>query len=374
MRKTALSLVAGLYKLFYIFLIFVIVVASLEITLRLFDRFDILNLDSRKEWFHLGGKEKLVLVCYPSNPDGYFNVDLTGAAVRKRYGINDNSWKRSPFCIEEKYSSLNYREREVSPRSDKPRIIFLGDSFSLGEGVKIEDRFSEVLAGNLAGRFEIYNFSTCGAGITEVYEKQFRDALACSAGVVIYCYNLNDPILSGEIAGRQKYINDLMNIRYYNSSLNKFFDNKKGIGLIMNSKIIFVLRRLMIDGLITRQTIAWYKDMYGADNPGWNDTKEMLLKMRDECKGRGVYFAMAVFPIFYDFNHYPFIGLHQKIVGFCRQNGIEVLDMLPFFRSLDYRKYIVHPLDYHPNNRAHALMAEKLGAFISEKMDRPRAN
>jgi hypothetical protein len=372
MRRAALFSV--LYRLFYVCLVSVIIIVSLEIILRIFDRFDILNLNSRKEWLHLGGKEKIVLVCYPSNPDGYFNVILRDGAVRMRYGINDNSWKKSPFCIEEKYNSLDYREREVSPRSDKPRIIFLGDSFSLGEGVKIEDRFSEVLGNKMAGRFEIYNFSTCGAGISEVYEKQFRDALAYSAGAVIYCYNLGDPVLSGEISGRQKYINDLMNIRYYNSSLNKFFNNKKGGGFILNSKIIFVLRRLMIDNLITMETIAWYKDMYGADNPGWNGTKEMLLEMRDECRKRGVYFAIAVLPVFYDFNRYPFTGLHQKVAGFCRQNGIEVLDMLPFFRSLDYRKYIVHPLDYHPNNRAHALMAEKLGDFISEKMDRPRAN
>ncbi len=375
----------GFRKSSCIILAVIAIVVSLEFILFVLDKNNILNFKAKKTWLLSSLPHKSILVCYPTNPRRYFNIDLRNNATRIKYGIKEDECRDSPFCAEENYNSLDYREREIAGKKDKPRFIFLGDSFTSGEGVKLNDRFSDMLKTRYwSGNFEVYNFGATGAGINEVYSRLFKDALASFADIIVYCYNLNDPILIGEIAQRQKYINDLMNIRYYNTDLYKFFEEKihsaasrfmskfyrLESGLLLNSKIAFVSRYVFFNRRIARETVSWYKDMYTPHNKGWDITKELILKMRDESNANNIFFAVVILPIFYNFENYPFIGAHAQIEEFCRQNHIPVLDTFSAFKSSDYRKCIAHPLDYHPNENAHAMLAMSINEFIENNIKR----
>src|SRR5713101_525996 len=89
-----------------------------------------------------GPRERVFLDCYPSNPRGYFDIDLRAPAVRRRYealgvaGIEAVA-VRAPFAVEFRYNSLFFREREIGPKpAGAIRVVLLGDSFTEGQGVK----------------------------------------------------------------------------------------------------------------------------------------------------------------------------------------------------------------------------------------------
>jgi hypothetical protein len=375
-----LAVFFGLRKVFAGIIIVFIILVSLEFVLVSLDKQNLLNFDGRKNWLRGSKLPNRVLVCYPSNPEGYFDINLRDITMRNRYGIEGDLWQWSPYCVEEIRNSLGYREREITEKSIRPRVIFLGDSFTLGEGVRSTDRFSDILRTQYWQKgFEVYNFASTGAGVAEVYQRLFKDALNYSADIVLYCFTLNDPILTGNLSHKQLYINDLMNVRYYNSDLYKFFDAKireNGTPVFIyrfykmekyiafNSKVFFVLRQAFFDRLITRETISWYREMYTAKNPGWEMTKDLIVKMQGEAQKRGAFFAVVILPIFYNFQHYPFQEAHKEIRDFCNQNRIDVLDTLDSFRGVDYRKCMAHPLDYHPSRYAHAILAASISSFI----------
>ena len=367
----------GWRKLLYIFVVFFIACILLEVVLRSLDHNGLLTLTAKQNT--LGQ-----IVCYPSNPRGYFNIDLRDPKERKKYGVKGDIWKETPFCIENKVSSLGYRERELEFQSDKPKVVFLGDSFTAGMGVKEEDRFTNLLAKEYwLNKLEVYNLGLNGAEVKGIYEIPFVDALIMSPDIIVYCFSLNDPILGNKLSGKQKYINDLMNIRYYHSDLFNFFNLmiahyrhspylknffEKEKELVLNSRLLFIGRHIFFDRLITNQTIEWYKLIYSQDNTGWQTTKQIILNMKEKCRKSNTFFALVVLPIFYDFSNYPFVDIHQEIVKFCQENHIPVLDTLDCFLSTNYKDYIVHPLDYHPNSAAHEKIAEKINLFLEKKI------
>src|SRR5580704_1864296 len=64
----------------------------------------------------------------------------------------------------------------VRPRGDRPRILFLGDSFTAGDGCDNEDRFAEQVGQLLEA--EVFNYAVAGTGTDQqllIYEKFARD-------------------------------------------------------------------------------------------------------------------------------------------------------------------------------------------------------
>jgi hypothetical protein len=66
-----------------------------------------------------------------------------------------------------KNNSVGFRDRNHG-KKEKPRIVFLGDSFVWGYGVEQEERFTEKLQQLLPG-YEIFNFGVSGYGSDQEY-------------------------------------------------------------------------------------------------------------------------------------------------------------------------------------------------------------
>ncbi|MBU1998163.1 MAG: hypothetical protein KKE64_01560 [Candidatus Omnitrophica bacterium] len=94
-------------------LVGVIIYIILELSLLLLSRGQAINLNSSKVWFHFNAQPKKVLVCYPTNPQGYFNVDLREPSVREKYGLDSSQCVKNPYCIEEVYNRAGYIVSEI---------------------------------------------------------------------------------------------------------------------------------------------------------------------------------------------------------------------------------------------------------------------
>jgi len=76
------------------------------------------------------------------------------------------------------------------------------------------------------------------------------------------------------------------------------------------------------------------------------------------CAERDIEFALAVFPILHQLGDDPLRAAHRKLA--LSTDGSQFVDLLEVFAGEDERAYWVHPMDFHPNGRAHRLAAEHL--------------
>ena len=57
---------------------------------------------------------------------------------------------------------------------------------------------------------------------------------------------------------------------------------------------------------------------------------------------------------------------HETIARFCLKEGIAHHDLLPVFRGQPSASFWVHPVDRHPNEKAHRLAAEALAPVVRD--------
>jgi hypothetical protein len=315
---------------------------------------------------------RLLLDCYPSNPRGYFDVDLRAPASRERYGHlaplrYDSLARRTPYAIESRYNSLRFRDAEFLPKpAGVRRVMVLGDSFTEGQGVKEPDTYPRVLEArlNAAGgpRWEVRNCGRRGADFPLLFEL-FGQILSYEPDVVVYGMVLNDADQSAEFHARQAYVNDLILDRGRPPDDRPFPE----IGGL-DSRLLGFVRDRLETRRTTRETTRWYLDMYGPPNrEGWERTQGYLREMNRLSAERGARLIVASWPLMVDMEgEDPFKPATEAVSRFCVTAGIAWHDLRPALRGRPTSSLWVHPVDMHPNDVAHRLAAESLAPVVRD--------
>lgn len=277
-----------------------------------------------------------------------------------------------PNAIEIRCNEEGRRERPMAAfdaKRDKI-VLLVGDSFCFGQGVRVVDRFSNILETRLnreypAEHYRLFNACKRGRNIEQVAElmEHYVEYFA-RIDRVVYSFVLNDPIfkgrleervrkLSGDIIlnGRRRRLegefNDLIHFRSRSNA-----DSVRFLAGRASYTLRWFARRLQ-RRQIAGETIEWYRQLY-TNNPQWPQTQQVLRRMKDYCSAKGLAFSLVVWPIFYQLESYPLTEAHEIIEAVARQEGIHHVDLLPLFAGKDAREYWVHPTDFHPNSRGHA--------------------
>ena len=310
-------------------------------------------------------KGRALLDCYPTNPRGYFDIDLRDEATRERYRWMapvrlDAVARRAPWAVEFRYNSLRFRDAEPGPRrAGVRRLVVIGDSFTEGQGVKEPDtyprRLEALLGAAGAGKWEVRNCGRRATDFPELYAA-FEEALALEPDVVVYGMVLNDAARSAEFQARQTYVNDwiLDRGRILEGGATSTLDP-------LDSRLLAMVRD-RVDGYRTsRATLGWYREMYGEPNrKGWERTQEYLREMSRRTRASGARFLVASWPLLVSLDRYPFADVHETIARFCVAAGIPRHDLLPVLQGRPTEALWVNPVDMHPNELAHRLAAESL--------------
>jgi lysophospholipase L1-like esterase len=306
-----------------------------------------------------------LLDCYPSNPRGYFDIDLREPRSDARYrGLapyrfdaiaRDHRW-----AVEVRYNALRFREVPPAPRPrGVRRIVIFGDSFAEGQGVKQADTLARVLERLLQerapGRYEVRNCGRRGTDFPELFDA-FEDALRYEPDLVVYTLTLNDAVQPLAFRERQAYVNDWILDR------TKAPDEPDQAHSFLRPRAIDFVSDRVTELVIGRETTRWYLDMWGdANRRGWQQTQEYLREMERRLGRRGARLLVAPWPLFVGLERgYPFAAVHETIYRFCLVAGIPHHDLLSAFRGQRSADFWVHPVDLHPNERAHRLAAESL--------------
>jgi hypothetical protein len=83
--------------------------------------------------------------------------------------------------------------------------------------------------------------------------------------------------------------------------------------------------------------------------------------MQGRLLERGGRFLVALWPVLSSLaGGYPLRQVHEMVGEFCQEAGIAWLDLLPVLEGHSSVALWVHPVDTHPNERAHRLAADRL--------------
>ena len=307
--------------------------------------------------------------CFPSNPRGYFDIDLREPASDALYrGLapyrfdaiaRDHRW-----AVEVRYNALRFRDVPPSPRPrGLRRIVVLGDSFAEGQGVKEGDTLARVLERLLEkrapGRYEVRNCGRRGMDFPELFGT-FEDALAYEPDLVIYTLTLNDAVQPREFRDRQRFVNDWILDRTQQP------DAPEAPPSLFRPRVFDFVNDRVSALLIGRETTRWYLDMWSdANRSGIERTQEYLREMKRRLDERGARLLVAPWPLFVGLEQgYPFAPVHDTIQRFCLVARIPHHDLLKTFEGRPSADLWVHPVDHHPNEIAHRIAAEALAPLV----------
>src|SRR5690606_34703944 len=103
---------------------------------------------------------------------------------------------------------------------------------------------------------------------------------------------------------------------------------------------------------------------------GIEKTLSLIKKMQGIVTQTGGKFVVVIMPIFFELEgKYPFESVHNFLVKKLVEMKVDVLDLYPAFKGYDTKSLWVHPIEQHPNERAHLIIAEELEKWLSENLE-----
>jgi lysophospholipase L1-like esterase len=304
---------------------------------------------------------------YPSNPRGYFDVDLRDEKTRARLageGVDVSKIaERTPYAVEFHYNAHLCRDKDLGPAvPGTTRILVIGDSFTEGQGVREGDTFSRALERDLraAGRnVEVINCGRRGRDFPALHDAFDLLVDAYKPDVVVYAMVLNDAEQSDEFRSRQKFMNDWI------------LDRRRMLsdgddGETHGSRLWALWHERSESRRVARETTRWYIEMYSSANyDGWEATRKHIGDMHTRMHGK---FLVALMPLLAKGKPYPFAEVAEKIGRTCQGNHVAFVDLEPAIASEPVESLWVDAVDMHPNERAHALFAKALVDPVLAKM------
>lgn len=317
------------------FLLFISLTISLLTTEFIFRYLDIGNptkikysekhTTNKKYEYH---KNSQLVYEYPDNPRAYFDNNKVIGHI----------------------NNLGFRGRETTKK--KPdniyRIAFLGDSFTIGWGVKDNDTFPRQVELNLQKQIkniEVLNFGISGSSTERQAELLSKYVVEFSPDMLALVFFLNDADRRGTMF-------------FMESS--KIFSNLRKISYFVNAFIGSFESYFMHKAMVSH-----YINGYKKDSPGWIKAKETILKIKAIADKKGMDFVLVLYPVLYKLNsQYPFTGIHKTIFNFAQNNKIMMVDLFNALQGKNARKLWVSRVDQHPNEIAHAITAKYMSAIL----------
>lgn len=234
------------------------------------------------------------------------------------------------------------------------RIAVVGDSFTYGNGVRQEERYSDLLQARLPAHVEVLNFGQAGANTPEhraLVESLLR---RIHPDFVLLQWYIND-VEDDDSTARPRFL-PLLPFR----SLDDWLSVHSALYTVANMQ--WAESQVALG--MTVSYPAYLKRRLGDPNSQDSQRDRQLLNgLITACQKAGVPIGMVLFPdTAYDMGGtYQFAYLHERVRGICAERGITCLDLRDDFSKVrDRRTLWASRLDHHPSARANAIAAERI--------------
>jgi len=248
--------------------------------------------------------------------------------------------------VDVEINSDGLRDREYPiARSDKYRIVVLGDSLTFAWGVDQQDSFANLLEESLSHErpTEVINFGAGNYNTEQQVNLFLEKGLKYKPDQIVVFYFIND---AEPTPTRSEW------------------------GWLSHSRLA-TLFWSRVNAALTNVSASvsyreFYAQLYHDDAPGWIHTKEAFLEIQNVAHEEGIDLRVVLLPDLHNLVDYPLAEQHAKLQQFLTEVDIPSLDVVTFMSNeTDPYKLWVAMDDAHPNAEAHRLIAKYALDFIS---------
>ncbi len=281
---------------------------------------------------------------------------LPDPIVHHRLWPGTTTWLRSEdfrASLHVNRYGLRGREPEMPKRRDAYRIVMLGDSFTMGEGVSDDQTFSALLerslSSRLSARIEILNAGVDSYAPILSYLDLRENLLRLEPDAVLL--NLD--------------MSDLLQEQYYRSLAVRGPESMEAAVQRRNGDLL-----------------AYTLNGDDVDRSGeWRDLFDSIVRIRQLCERRGILFFLTVYPWGHQVNGREWVPgrtywmsndatasdrVFEKIRQECVENRITLIDTVPAFRNYHGDRLLYFRHDMHWTPEGHRVMSEALLEQILE--------
>lgn len=264
------------------------------------------------------------------------------------------------FYYDRPLNELYYRDSNIKNRvtKNKKNILFLGDSFTRGVGIKKnEDSFVSIIRSKTdSARFEIYNL---GKGNSDTKDEFNRlKAFPVKPDVLVLQYYHNDMQPVGETFGYYRYENSLF---------------KKIIGgaVYLISKVSFFINFITINVSVKFINAKIGNEYKKEIEKSYNDTRCLNSHLNDInniiqfCKTNDVKLYVLFIPelVNIDFTEKT---CFKPLKSFLSERNISYMSVNDTLKNYKPKQLIVGSLDNHANEFVQTIIAEEVLRSVTE--------
>jgi len=327
---------------------------------------------------------------------------------RMRPGL-DGENSQFEFVVHERTNRLGLRDRELGPKPQGGlRVLALGDSYTFGNGVELEETYSkqleERLRGSLARSVEVINSGVPAWSLLQELRFLQHQGLALHPDVVLLGFYVGNDLVDsyelfdaegvptlgvkdGQLVSR-KVREVEPGLRGASASLRLWLAPRSHLYTLLRNRssellIRFGLRNLEVPCDFFRRD--WTPEM----NAEWSLTRKLLLELRDLTHRDGIALVVLLIPTLHQVHVEPWqqylevfdvdpsgFDLEQPqrlLMGFCAEARIDCVDVLPRLRERAAETRLYFRVDGHLNAAGHAAVAEALAEHMVASLAHPDA-
>ncbi len=257
---------------------------------------------------------------------------------------HDDYYRRSDGTIDYHFDQAGGRSVEPRQRDLHGRVgIVVGDSFTLGFGLRYEDTYVFQVERALRERGDdrrLVNFAEPGADA----RASLRNYLAVRDGLA------HDLVLYG------LHLNDLISFptSYVATAA------APAAAAPWRSHLAAFVARTLEKRRERSARIGHLTDPAQAELPFFRDNLDAIEAMQRACADTGTRFVVVLLPILVDLRAGTFEPVYAAIRQALAQRGIRYIDLTGTLAGGVDTAYWILPFDQHPNQRANAAFARRL--------------
>ena len=287
----------------------------------------------------------------------------------------------------------------------KYRIALLGDSFTSGEAVDPESKFAGVWEKNLSNKIptgvEVINFGVGGTGTWQqlqmfhIKARKYKPDLTILA--FCWCNDIENNIDKFKSRGMSPLL-DEYEVKWYKSlqakrkNFNKWLWNNSGLYQFTRTRynhLEHYFKRIFLPDYMkgvpyeekqqsrpvyTKDTASIFDDLFFFDSEGWDVTRKLIVKLKQEVQENGGELAVIHFGGLHQYRNFPALPL-KKFDAFLESEKILYFNNFDLFLKIDdeFLNKIFIPNDGHFNKLGHRHFAEFSIDFLFNLINKSKA-
>ncbi|MEW6221347.1 MAG: hypothetical protein AB1634_17680 [Thermodesulfobacteriota bacterium] len=270
------------------------------------------------------------------------------------------------------------------------RVLFLGDSFTMGYAVQREERYTDLVAGMLPEGVEVINLGMWGYSADQQYLVLERIGIGFNPDVIVLAVFLNDffetnlyAVGNGYLKPKFKANRDL-DIEPENLPLPDNHGESHLWNQVVTRYYLMRNRIFLGAGFLRAGWIGALVDTSYADKGYYALCLALIDKMREVAAARGAEFHLVYIP-YRSFviqepastlgkltrdltvapEHVDLFLPQKMLLGYCRAAEVSFLDLTPVFDEYKNKASLFFRNDLHWNSAGHRVAAAAIYDFLA---------